>query len=118
MVVETLNVAGMMRNRRLAKSLADGGMSGFLSKLKYRSQWYGAELIEASRWYLSSKLCGCCGKRNESLTLSQRQWACGSCDRVNDRNLNAALNLVKAGFELPGVRTWRPCKTGYVGGGR
>ena len=102
MVVETLNVAGMMRNRWLAKSLADGGMSGFLSKLKYRCQWYGAELIEASRWYLSSKLCGCCGKRNESLTLSERQWTCGGCGSVNDRDLNAALNLERwPGLSFP-----------------
>ena len=60
-VVETLNVAGMIRNRRLARSIADAGMSGFLAKLEYKCAWYGAEFLKADRWFPSSKLCAQCG---------------------------------------------------------
>ena len=60
-VIEDLNVSGMMRNRRLARSLADAGMAGFLNKLEYKCSWYGAELVEVSRWFPSSKLCSNCG---------------------------------------------------------
>ena len=64
-VVETLNVAGMMLNRRLARALADAGMAGFLSKLEYKCAWYGAEYVKADRWYASSKLCAHCGRKND-----------------------------------------------------
>ena len=101
-VVETLNVAGMIRNRRLARSIADAGMSGFLSKLAYKCAWYGAEFVKADRWYPSSKLCACCGRKNEGLTLSERQWTCGGCGSENDRDLNAALNLERwPGLSFP-----------------
>ena len=69
----------------------------------------------------SSKLCAHCGWKNEDLTLSDREWWCGGCGALNHRIINAAdAQIVEqlAGFELPGVRTWRPCKSGYAGGGR
>ena len=92
-VVETLNVAGMVRNRRLARSIADAGMSGFLAKLEYKCRWYGAEYLKADRWYASSKLCAHCGWKNDDLTLSDREWRCGGCGVLNDRDANAAENL-------------------------
>ena len=92
-VVETLNVSGMMRNRRLARAIADAGMSGFLSKLEYKCAWYGAEYVKADRWYASSKLCAHCGWKNEDLTLSDREWRCGGCGALNERDYNAAVNL-------------------------
>ena len=115
-VVETLNVSGMMRNRRLARAIADAGMSGFLSKLEYKCGWYGAEYVKADRWYASSKLeykcgwygaeyvkadrwyassklCAHCGWKNEDLTLSDREWRCGGCGALNERDYNAAVNL-------------------------
>ena len=92
-VVETLNVSGMMRNRRLARAIADAGMSGFLSKLEYKCAWYGAEYVKADRWYASSKLCAHCGWKNEDLTLSDREWRCGGCGALNERDYNAAMNL-------------------------
>ena len=55
-VVETLNVSGMLRNHRLARSIADAGMAGFLTKLEYKCAWYGAEFVKADRWFPSSKL--------------------------------------------------------------
>ena len=92
-VVETLNVSGMLRNRRLARSIADAGMSGFLAKLGYKCAWYGAELVKADRFFPSSRLCSRCGWKNEDLTLSVRSWRCGGCGALNERDANAALNL-------------------------
>ena len=92
-VVETLNVAGMVMNRRLSRALADAGMSGFLSKLEYKCAWYGAEYVKANRWYASSKLCAHCGRKNDELTLSHREWWCGGCGALHQRDYNAAVNL-------------------------
>ena len=92
-VVETLNVAGMMLNRCLARAIADAGMSGFLTKLEYKRRWYGAEFEKADRWYPSSKLCSHCGWKNDDLALSDREWWCGGCGVRNDRDANAAENL-------------------------
>ena len=101
-VVETLNVAGMIRNRRLARAIADAGMSGFLSKLEYKCLWYGAEYVKADRWFASSKLCGACGWRKDDLSLSDREWWCGGCGVLNDRDANAAENLANwPGLSFP-----------------
>ena len=101
-VVETLNVAGMMMNRRLARAVADAGMSGFLTKLEYKCLWYGAEYVKADRWFASSKLCAHCGWKNDDLTLSEREWWCGGCGVLNDRDVNAARNLERwPGLSFP-----------------
>ena len=92
-VVETLNVAGMVRNRRLSRAIADAGMSGFLTKLEYKCGWYGAEFVKTDRWFASSKLCAHCGWKNDDLTLSDREWRCGGCGACNERDHNAAVNL-------------------------
>ena len=101
-VVETLNVAGMILNRRLAPAIADAGMSGFLTKLEYKCAWYGAEYVKADRWFASSKLCSHCGWKNNDLTLSDREWWCGGCGVLNDRDANAAKNLANwPGLSFP-----------------
>ena len=101
-VVETLNVAGMMRNRRLSRAIADAGMSGFLTKLEYKCRWYGAEFEKAGRWFASSKLCSRCGWKNDDLILSDREWWCGGCGALNDRDANAAMNLANwPGLSFP-----------------
>ena len=92
-VVETLNVSGMLRNRRLARAIADAGMSGFLAQLEYKCAWYGAEFVKADRWFPSSKLCSHCGWHNGNLSLSDRRWWCGGCGALNERDANAAENL-------------------------
>ena len=102
-VIEDLNVSGMLGNRKFSRALVDAGMAGFLGKLVYKCRWHGAELVRANRWYPSSKLCSGCGSRNGALTLSDRQWQCELCGAVHDRDTNAALNLRAAGFELPGA---------------
>ena len=101
-VVETLNVAGMTRNRRLARAISDAGISGFLSKLEYKCLWYGAEFEKADRWFASSRLCSHCGWKNNDLTLSDREWWCAGCGVLNDRDANAAENLANwPGLSFP-----------------
>ena len=92
-VVETLNVAGMLRNRSLARAVADAGMAGFLAKLEYKCLWYGVEHLKADRWFPSSRMCSECGWKHDGLTLSDREWWCGRCGVLNDRDVNAAINL-------------------------
>ena len=101
-VVESLNVAGMVKNRRLARALADAGMSSFLVKLEYKCRWYGAEHAKADRWFASSKLCAHCGWKKDDLNLSDREWWCGGCGVLNDRDANAAVNLARwPGLSFP-----------------
>ena len=101
-VVETLNMSGMMLNRRLARAIADAGMSGFLARLEYKCLWYGAEYVKADRWFASSKLCSRCGWKNDNLRLSERAWRCGGCGALNDRDANAARNLERwPGLSFP-----------------
>ena len=88
-----MNVAGMMRNRRLSRAIADAGMSGFLAKLEYKCRWYGAEDVKADRWYASSKLCSRCQWKKHDLTLSETVWRCDGCGALNQRDANAARNL-------------------------
>ena len=94
-------------------------MSGFLSKLEYKCAWYGAEYVKADRWYARRSCAHIAAGKTPDLTLSDREWRCGGCGVLNERDYNAAVNLSSwPGFQLPGVRTWRLCKSGYAGGGR
>ncbi|WP_101834028.1 IS607 family element RNA-guided endonuclease TnpB, partial [Frankia canadensis] len=77
-VVEDLHVAGMVRNRRLARAVSDAGMAEIRRQLAYKTRWYGSRLHVADRWYPSSKTCSGCGWRNPSLTLSDRTFTCQS----------------------------------------
>ncbi len=92
-VVERLHVAGMMRNHRLARAIADAGLGALRRQLRYKSQWYGARLIEADTFFPSSKLCSRCGTAKATLPLSERVFRCEHCGAVVDRDLNAAANL-------------------------
>ena len=100
-VVEDLNVRGMLGNRRLARSLADAGFGEFRRQLAYKCQWYGSELVVADRWFPSSKTCSQCGAVKPELSLSERTYRCESCGLILDRDLNAAINL--AGWSHPAV---------------
>ena len=92
-VIEDLNVKGMIKNRKLAKSISDASFAMFRQQLTYKCDWYGKELVIADRFYPSSKTCSCCGQVKKTLTLSQRTYACDHCGLVIDRDLNASLNL-------------------------
>ncbi|MFC0448610.1 IS607 family element RNA-guided endonuclease TnpB [Rhodococcus jostii] len=92
-VVEDLNVAGMMRNRRLARHIAGAGMGEFRRQLKYKADRSGVRVHVADRWYPSSKTCSACGVVKAKLRLSERIFTCASCGIRIDRDLNAARNL-------------------------
>ncbi|MGH3767492.1 MAG: IS607 family element RNA-guided endonuclease TnpB [Pseudonocardiaceae bacterium] len=92
-VIEDLNVAGMVRNRRLARHLGGLGMAEVRRQLGYKTTDAGVRLVVADRWYPSSKTCSACGAVKAKLTLAQRQFVCQSCGTRLDRDYNAALNL-------------------------
>lgn len=92
-VVEDLNVAGMLRNRRLARHISDAGWRELRRQLTYKAHWRGTELIVADRWFPSSKLCGRCGVVKAKLRLRDRVFCCDSCGHRTDRDANAARNL-------------------------
>lgn len=96
-VIEDLNVAGMTKNRRLARHVADASFAEIRRQLAYKIEWHGGTLIVADRWFASSKTCSECGAVRAKLTLSERTYVCGVCGIVADRDVNAALNLAQYG---------------------
>ena len=96
-VIEDLNVSGMVRNRHLARAISDCGWGEFRRQLAYKCQRYGRELVVIDRWYPSSKTCSACGYRRAELSLSVRVWSCPSCGARHDRDINAAKNILAAG---------------------
>jgi putative transposase len=92
-VVEDLNVAGMLKNRRLAGKIADAGFGLLRRQLAYKMTWSGGQLTVADRFYPSSKTCSGCGAVRTKLCLAERTYRCESCGLVLDRDLNAARNL-------------------------
>jgi putative transposase len=100
LVIENLHVAGMLANRRLAKALADASFGTLARMLSYKAAWYGAILVEADRWYPSSKICSGCGLRRQKLPLRERVFQCTKCGLHIDRDLNAAINLARQGVKI------------------
>jgi putative transposase len=92
-VVEDLNVAGMVKNRRLARAVADAGFGEIRRQLAYKTTWNGGTLTVADRWFPSSKTCSGCGVVKAKLRLSERVFTCTTCGLVLDRDENAAINL-------------------------
>jgi putative transposase len=99
-VIEDLNVAGMVRNRHLARAISGCGWGEFRRQLQYKCRRYGRRLIVIDRWYPSSKTCSACGHRLAELTLNTRQWTCPSCGARHDRDINAAKNILAAGHAV------------------
>jgi putative transposase len=99
-VIEDLNVKGMVRNRRLAKAISDAGWATFRSMLEYKAARRGRRLIVIDRWYPSSKTCSACGHLLAELSLSTRTWRCPSCRTLHDRDVNAAKNILAAGLAV------------------
>jgi putative transposase len=94
-VIEDLNVRAMVRNHRLARSIADASWGELASMLEYKCRWYGARLIRADQFFASSKTCSSCGYRKKAFALAERTFSCEGCGNVLDRDLNAALNLAR-----------------------
>lgn len=93
-VVENLNVTGMLTNRRLARAIADQGFGTSRQMLGYKTVWNGGRLIVADRWYPSSKMCAACRATKAKLALSERIFTCEVCGLVANRDVNAARNLL------------------------
>jgi putative transposase len=96
LVIEDLNVSGMLRNHRLARAISDAGWAEFARLLGYKQAWRGGTIMIAGRWYPSSKLCPACGAIHGDLTLADRVFTCG-CGHSADRDTNAAVNLAHWG---------------------
>ena len=106
LAIESLNVAGMDKLPHQAKAVRDAAIGGLLQKVRYKADWYGTVIVEADRFFPSSKLCSDCGAHNEDLGR-ELHWTCPQCGIGHDRNENAALNLltlaVNAVGDLHGV---------------
>jgi putative transposase len=98
--LENLSVSNMVKNHKLAKSISDCGWSKFVDLLKYKSEWYGRELVQIDKFFPSSKLCNVCGYKNKNLQLKDREWTCLNCKILLDRDFNAALNILKEGLRI------------------
>ena len=94
-VVEDLNVKGMMKNRYLSKSIQKQCFNKFIKILQYKCERRGIAFVKANRFYPSSKLCSCCGNKKVQLSLSERVYSCDNCGLEMDRDLNASINLSK-----------------------
>ena len=125
LVIEDLNVSGMLKNHRLAQAIGDVGFAEFKRQLLYKASWYGARVILADRWEPSSKRCSSCGWVDADLTLSDRIYHCEQCGLVLDRDLNAAINLMQlagsspdSGKRLWSRQRWHEAQTSCETGGR
>ena len=99
-IIEDLNVRGMLRNNRLARHITDVSWTEFRRQLSYKTVWYGSTLTTVNRFYPSSKTCSGCGHMAESLPLSIREWVCPECGAVHDRDINAAKNLKRRAISI------------------
>jgi putative transposase len=95
LALEDLHIQGMLRNRRLAKHIADAAWGSFVRMLIYKGAWYGCRVVWVDRWYPSSKRCSGCGADMAALPLHIRRWTCPHCRERHDRDVNAARNLLK-----------------------
>lgn len=98
--IESLNVKGMTKNHKLAKSIQDCSFGTLVSMLKYKAAWYNRQIIEVGRFYPSSKTCHCCGHKMNYMSLEIREWTCPNCGIKHDRDINAAINIKNEGLRI------------------
>jgi putative transposase len=102
-VLENLNIDGMLRNHCLAKSIADVSFSELVRQIEYKANWYGRTIIKIDRWFPSSKTCSECGYVMDNLPLSVREWECPQCQIKHDRDKNASINILNEGKRTVGI---------------
>lgn len=110
-IIEDLNVQGMLKNYNLAKHIASASWSEFFRQLQYKCEWYGKNLIKIGRFEPSSKMCTC-GYVNKDLKLSQREWDCPNCGQHNDRDLLASINIKRFGLQSQNLIGYSPAASG------
>jgi putative transposase len=99
-IIEDLNVKGMMKNHKLAKSIQELSLYKFKEIMKYKAKWFNREIIEIDRYFPSSKLCSNCGYKNDDLTLKNREWVCPQCGQTHNRDINASINILNEGIRI------------------
>ena len=102
-VVESLSLQGMSQALNLGKSVHDLGYSEFVRQLQYKCLWNDKTLIQADKWFASSKMCSFCGFKNKDLKLQERDWTCPNCGKKLNRDQNAGINLQQFGLEFLGL---------------
>ncbi|NTQ20361.1 IS200/IS605 family element transposase accessory protein TnpB [Enterococcus faecium] len=101
--IEDLNTKGMLRNHKLAKSISDVSWSSFVTKLQYKADWYGREIIKIDKWFPSSQICSECGHKDGKKPLDIREWTCLICHAHHDRDINASINILTEGLRLHSI---------------
>jgi len=99
-ILEDLNVKGMVKNHKLAKHISDVSWSKFKTYLEYKARWYGSEIIYIDRYFPSSQICSSCGHNDGKKSLDIRQWKCPKCGIVHDRDISAAKNILAEGIRI------------------
>ena len=99
-VMETLKVHNLIKNRKLSKSIADVGWSMFVNMIKYKCERYGKECVQIDQWFPSSQICSHCDYKDGKKALSIREWTCSKCGTHHDRDINAAINIKNKGLEM------------------
>jgi len=103
--LEDLQVSNMLKNHNLAKAISEVSWYKFTTMLKYKAQWYGREIVIIDRYFPSSKLCNICGWKYHDLSLNIRKWICPECKTNHNRDINAAINILKEGLRLLNYNT-------------
>ncbi|MDR7002409.1 RNA-guided endonuclease TnpB family protein [Neobacillus niacini] len=99
-VLEDLNVKGMIKNKKLSRSIADVSWSMFKTFVSYKADWANKKVIPVDRFFASSKQCNGCHEKNTMLSLSDREWICPNCGTKHDRDVNAAKNIKEEGIRI------------------